>query len=436
MDAITPDSSLLELLTHDDGSPCLLGKGAFAEVHKGRYLGNNVAVKILPLNTDENREAWSQEAGMLNLLRVNRHDNIVESHSFSNNSLTKAFIVMEFMEGGTLAQALRPTGPSPMITWNSGGRNLALQVVCGLSHLHAHKVLHRDIKPQNILLNASRTTAKIGDVGLSRLVNNNSISFGGTLGYIAPEILRVPGADRVDEKADIFSMGVMMWEMLTNQYLDPCSIRKILGFSNWEASDGSAIISAVQDCLGPQKDRPTAQQLYDRIADSPVEVDLQLLRLALFTARVSQASPPASLQPSEATHVDSSSGDNMPLLQSSELRSAECGSSSKAQSPGTQKDEKSRNEAPQKVKATGVAVGGSITGLGCTTFVVGMGTFWFDMGATLLVGALLMGVGPVVGAGVTAGNAIHDAVRKKRELQSGGKSCSRLSCSANSMAVL
>ena len=75
---------------------------------------------------------------------------------------------------------------------------------------------------------------------------------------------------------------------------------------------------------------------------SPVEVDLQLLRLALLTARVSQASPPASLQSSEATHVDSSSGDNMPLLQSSELRSAECGSSSKAQSPGTQKDEKSR----------------------------------------------------------------------------------------------
>ena len=62
------------------------------------------------------------------------------------------------------------------------------------------QVLHRDIKPQNILLNASRTTAKIGDVGLSRLVNNNSISFGGTLGYIAPEILRLTGAERVDEK--------------------------------------------------------------------------------------------------------------------------------------------------------------------------------------------------------------------------------------------
>ena len=163
-------------------------------------------------------------------------------------------------------------------------------------------------------------------------------------------------------------MGVMMWEMLTNQYLDPCSIRQTLGFSNWEASDGRAIISAVQDCLGPQRDRPTAQQLYDRIAGrqvkprlfdgcdntiivkladscipcSPVEVDLQLLRLALLTAEVSQASPPASLQPSEATHADSSSGDNMPLLQSSELRSAECGSSSKAQSEGTQKDEKSR----------------------------------------------------------------------------------------------
>ena len=66
-------------------------------------------------------------------------------------------------------------------------------------------------------------------------------------------------------------MGVMMWEMLTNQYLDPCSIRETLGFSNWEASHGSAIISAVQDCLGPQKDRPTAQQLYDRIADRQVK---------------------------------------------------------------------------------------------------------------------------------------------------------------------
>ncbi len=124
------------------------------QVHKGRYLGNNVAVKILPLNTDKNREAWSQvvlypqfplcrlcearhalslggvqEAGMLNLLRVNRHDNIVESHSFSNNSLTKAFIVMEFME---VCATLYPFGSSAFCRlqsrsprhdnagWNSG----------------------------------------------------------------------------------------------------------------------------------------------------------------------------------------------------------------------------------------------------------------------------------------------------------------------------
>ena len=61
-------------------------------------------------------------------------------------------------------------------------------------------------------------------------------------------------------------MGVMMWEMLTNQYLDPCSIRQILDSATGRLH-GSAIISAVQDCLGPQRDRPTAQQLYDRIAD-------------------------------------------------------------------------------------------------------------------------------------------------------------------------
>lgn len=112
-----PPNKLLKLNSARESATSAL------QVHKGRYLGNNVAVKILPLNTDKDRKAWSQvvlyppfplcslcearhalmlggvqEAGILNLLRVNRHDNIVESHSFSNHSLTKAFLVMEHME--------------------------------------------------------------------------------------------------------------------------------------------------------------------------------------------------------------------------------------------------------------------------------------------------------------------------------------------------
>src|SRR5262249_17418191 len=123
------------------------------------------------------------------------------------------FIVMGYYEGETLAQKLS-RGPISLIE----SLDLAIQITEGLSAAHAHSIVHRDVKPSNIIITKNRV-AKIVDFGLARFVTTasatQSISSTGTLPYMAPEQIL---GETIDQRSDIWSLGVILVQMITGSH--------------------------------------------------------------------------------------------------------------------------------------------------------------------------------------------------------------------------
>jgi hypothetical protein len=197
----------------------LLGRGGMGAVYRARQLslGRVVAIKLLPFDLgvrEDFAERFRREAAALARLS---HPHIVAVHDFGQADDGHFFIVMEFMAGGDLATRLRESGPLPPAE--------ALRVVrdvCGaLECAHAQGVVHRDIKPANILLDAAGRV-KVTDFGLAQLASDEpreALTRTGTLlgtpDYVAPEQLEPHGA--VDRRADVFSVGVMLYELLAGR---------------------------------------------------------------------------------------------------------------------------------------------------------------------------------------------------------------------------
>ncbi len=209
-----------ELAQHFPGLEILelIGVGGMGAVYKARQLKLDrlVALKILPEEWGRDpafAERFGREARAL--ARLN-HPHIVHVHDFGE-AAGHFFLLMEYVDGVNLRQLLL-TGPLQP--------QLALQVVpqiCdALQYAHEEGVVHRDIKPENILLD-KRGRVRIADFGLAKLVGPAHVSFTltgthqvmGTLDYMAPEQRLRP--QEVDHRADIYSLGVLLYEMLTGE---------------------------------------------------------------------------------------------------------------------------------------------------------------------------------------------------------------------------
>jgi serine/threonine protein kinase len=173
-----------------------------------------VAIKILPreFSTDaEFRAGFESEAKAMAKLN---HPNLIGVYDFGEVE-GLLFIVMEFVAGQSLHHAAHV---SPFE--HADAVSLVIDVCHGLAHAHDYGILHRDIKPSNILLDG-QMNPKIGDFGLARALERQ-IEEGeqifGTPGYTAPEVLRPPFT--IDQRADIFSVGVMLHELLTGHLPD------------------------------------------------------------------------------------------------------------------------------------------------------------------------------------------------------------------------
>jgi tRNA A-37 threonylcarbamoyl transferase component Bud32 len=196
----------------------LIGQGGMGFVYKARQpkLERFVALKILPQSsvTDPRFADRFTREGRL-LARLN-HPNIVTIHDFGQAN-GFFYLLMEYVDGVNLRQAMRAGRFTP---------EQALAVVpkiCdALQFAHNEGILHRDIKPENILLD-SKGRLKIADFGIAKLIGEpqgeaHLTASGGTLGtphYMAPEQVEEPGA--VDHRADIYSLGVVFYEMLTGE---------------------------------------------------------------------------------------------------------------------------------------------------------------------------------------------------------------------------
>jgi serine/threonine protein kinase len=195
----------------------LLGMGGMGIVYKARQpqLDRLVALKILPMDSARHpsfAERFSREAKAL--ARLN-HSGIVDVYDFGQTGPYYYFI-MEFVDGMNLRQLLDSQTVTPRQTLE-----LVMQICTALQYAHDEGVVHRDIKPANILVN-KKGQAKIADFGLAKLLGatpdtmlTTTQAAMGTLNYMAPE--QRENAQGVDHRADIFSLGVVFYEMLTGE---------------------------------------------------------------------------------------------------------------------------------------------------------------------------------------------------------------------------
>lgn len=188
-----------------------IAKGGMGAVYLARQtsLDRLVAIKVLPPVLCENedfKESFETEAKLMAKLN---HPNLVGIFDFGNfNGML--YIVMEYVKGKSLFHSAR----GKMIEQETAV-NIISGVCEGLAHAHEAGMLHRDVKPANILLN-KKATPKIGDFGLARpseMTETGAIF--GTPDYSAPEVLGSP--EKVDERTDVYAVGVILYELLTGQ---------------------------------------------------------------------------------------------------------------------------------------------------------------------------------------------------------------------------
>lgn len=187
-----------------------IGKGSFGEVYLGHYLGTEVAVKKILANkiTPEFTQEFAREAS---LMRDLRHPNVVQfiGAAFEEPDIC---IVTEYMSQGSLYHLLHD--PNVKISWEQV-RKIALDAARGMAYLHLRTpaIIHRDLKSHNLLVDSS-WKVKVCDFGLSRIAVDlhKTMTACGTPCWTAPEILRNA---RYTTKADVFSYGIVLWELVT-----------------------------------------------------------------------------------------------------------------------------------------------------------------------------------------------------------------------------
>jgi len=194
-----------------------LGAGAMAVVYKARQLSLNriVAIKVLPKRFTENPEyverfyREGQAAGKLN------HPNIVQAIDVGEAGGYHYF-VMEYVEGRTIADDLA----AGKVFTEAEALDIIIQVTHALAHAHACSLIHRDVKPKNIMINTAGVV-KLADMGLARATTDIEAAQSeagkayGTPYYIAPEQIR--GKIDIDGRADIYGLGATLYHMITGR---------------------------------------------------------------------------------------------------------------------------------------------------------------------------------------------------------------------------
>lgn len=191
-----------------------IGSGGMSYVYKAKdsTLGRNVAIKVL-------KEEFCLDEGFVRKFKVEAqsaaslsHHNIVNIYDVGNEGRIH-FIVMEYLEGETLKEYIRNHG----VMSENMQLKIALSIASALEHAHSNHIIHRDIKPQNIML-TNDGKIKVTDFGIARVASDKTIDVpenaSGSVYYISPEQAR---GGYQDNKSDLYSLGITMYEMATGQ---------------------------------------------------------------------------------------------------------------------------------------------------------------------------------------------------------------------------
>ncbi|KAK9802724.1 hypothetical protein WJX73_001425 [Symbiochloris irregularis] len=249
----------LEVMKHPDGSKVILGAGAFGQVFKAKWNGVQiVAVKqLIQATSDKAKTEFLREVAILKKLRA---ENVVRFLGVSADQDQTQL----FMAGGDLFHAMRSSNRKSEFNWYNTGRRIALDVARGLAFLHSQHIVHFDLKSPNILL-ARDLTAKIADVGLAKIMQNElftNVSAIGTMAWAAPELLT--GQGDVSAKLDVYSEGVVLWEIVTQE-------TPRFGQQWWRAPRVPEecpqwVADLINQCMSPDPSkRPTSREVYQRL---------------------------------------------------------------------------------------------------------------------------------------------------------------------------
>jgi len=191
-----------------------VGGGGMALVFRAKdvYLNRMVAIKILREQFTSDEEFVSRFRREAQAVASLSHTNIVSIYDVGQDKGTY-YIVMEMVEGRDLKEIIKEKGSFSV----KETLDIATQICDALAHAHEHKIIHRDVKPHNIII-TSEGKAKVTDFGLARAVSTATVTHTGNImgsvHYFSPEQAR---GEIADEKSDIYSLGVVIFEMLTGK---------------------------------------------------------------------------------------------------------------------------------------------------------------------------------------------------------------------------
>ncbi|GKV17157.1 hypothetical protein SLEP1_g27693 [Rubroshorea leprosula] len=245
-----------------------VGIGFFGEVFRGIWNGTDVAIKVFLEQdlTTENMKDFCNEISILSRLR---HPNVILFLGACTKP-PRLSMITEYMEMGSLYYLIHLSGQKKKLSWRR--RLKMLRDICrGLMCIHRMKIVHRDLKSANCLVN-KHWTVKICDFGLSRIMTETPMrdnSSAGTPEWMAPELIR---NEPFTEKCDIFSLGVIMWELCTlnRPWEGVPSERVVYAVANegsrLEIPEGP-LGRLISDCWAEPHERPSCEEIFSRLLD-------------------------------------------------------------------------------------------------------------------------------------------------------------------------
>lgn len=272
-----------------------LGRGGMGTVHRAvdNRLRRTVAVKVLSEGLAHYSEARARFQREAHAVAALNHPAVATIHDVGEEPEPEGprpFLVMEYVEGETLAQALR-SGPLPVAQAVAVG----CEVLDALHHSHRHGIVHRDIKPSNIMrataaagAGAGRTSVKVLDFGIAKALTEaatrltGSGAVPGTPAYLSPE--QITGAD-IDHRADLYAMGCLLYELLTGRVPFPAASPFAVMHDHLFTAPQpvTALQPRIPEAVGAVVMRALAKNPADRFADADE------MRLALQTALAATA---------------------------------------------------------------------------------------------------------------------------------------------------
>lgn len=242
-----------------------LGHGGMATVYRAKdmRLGREVAIKVMHphlRNSTEIAHRFFVEAQAVALLR---HPNIVEVYDVSAETEADRFLVVELVRGTTLRKILHDFGPLPPEV----AAAIAIELLQALGHAHAQGVVHRDVKPENVLIEVTpkddnlppelRIKIKLTDFGIAKLLDAQGVTATGQVlgspAHMAPE--QIEGGE-VDARADVFGMGVLLYEAM-------------VGHLPFEGTNPAQVLRRVLEGFysNADRERPTVGAIWSQILD-------------------------------------------------------------------------------------------------------------------------------------------------------------------------